>query len=193
LKPASFLPFTLHGAELPFNRDRRSTTTTTTTSACSHPVLNRKRLARDGRIPLSAFAFGFKFFLLVVLLLVMVVVVVEVVFALGRQSHVGESLKGVERRDELGSRLVFPRRPTKPGAASALIGSVGVTAESGRNAQGGSYRVCTQVVKELECVMPDLGRCVEEAESEREESALMRRQLRQELRAGKKTRKNGPA
>lgn len=46
--------------------------------------------------------------------------------------------------------------------------------------------MCTQVVKELECVMSDLGRRVEEAESEREESALMRRQLRQELRAGKK-------
>ena len=44
--------------------------------------------------------------------------------------------------------------------------------------------MCTQVVKELERVMPDLCRGMEETESEREESALMRRQLCQELRAG---------
>lgn len=49
----------------------------------------------------------------------------------------------------------------------------------------------TQVVKELERVMPDLCRCMEETEREREESALMRRQLRQELRAGKEKRKKG--
>lgn len=63
----------------------------------------------------------------------------------------------------------------------------------GRNAgKGSSYRVRTQVVKEVERVMPDLCRRMEETESEREEPALMRRQLRQELRAGNKIGGDGP-